>query len=206
ERFILPSCAVDKSDIRPIGAVTGIRGCIDHDVAGTHIVIVYRRAERAGELPSGVVGARRCGPRPATESKRHQLISRAEICFRDATDALRRVVHRSGKLMRDTVATAIDAGAVGVDHSPARIHQTLDHRVGVFGCVRGLRGIGSRGDALADFAEACDELRDVTVLRVVRRTTQIPDDTVWIRRIYDAASGPDVLDNRTVALLRPVTP
>src|SRR5262249_6510952 len=70
---------------------------------------------------------------------------------------------------------------------------------------RGLRGIGSRGDALADFAEACDELRDVTVLRVVRHTTQVPDEIVWIRRICDAASSPDVLDNRTVALLRPRT-
>src|SRR5215467_13988423 len=124
ERLILPSGAVDKSDIRPVGAVTGISGRIDHDLGGTHIVIVNRRAERAGELPSGVVGARRCGPRTATKSKRHQLIFRAEICFRDATDALRRVVRRSGKLVRGTAAAAIDAGAVSVDHSPARIHQT----------------------------------------------------------------------------------
>src|SRR5215467_7152475 len=41
---------------------------------------------------------------------------------------------------------------------------------------------------------------------VVRRTTQVPDDIVWIRSICNAASGPDVLDNRTVALLRPITP
>src|SRR5579883_605249 len=79
ERFILPSGGVDKSDVRPVGAVAGIRGRIDHDVGGTDIVIVNRRAERAGELPSGVVGARRCGPRTAAESKRHQLISGAEI-------------------------------------------------------------------------------------------------------------------------------
>src|SRR5262249_55608516 len=111
--------------------------------------------------------------------------------------------HRSGKLVRDTVAAAIDTGGVGVDHAPARIYQAFDHRVGVFGCVRGLRGVGSRGDALADFAEACDQLGDVTVLRVVRRTTEVPDHIVRIRRIGDAPGGPDVLNNRTVALLRP---
>src|SRR5438045_6303797 len=99
EGFILPSGAVDKSDIRPVGAVTGIRGRIDHDFGATHIVIVNRCAEGAGELPSRVVGARHCGPRTATESKRYQLISRAEICFRDAADPLRRVVPRSGQLV-----------------------------------------------------------------------------------------------------------
>src|SRR5256885_12823810 len=43
ERFILPSGGVDKSDIRPVGAVTGIRGRIDHDFGDTHIVIVKDR-------------------------------------------------------------------------------------------------------------------------------------------------------------------
>src|SRR6476620_9811581 len=103
---------MDKSDIRPVGAVTGVRGRIDHDFGATHIVIVNRRAERAGELPSGVVGARHCGPWTATESKRHKLIARTEICLCDATNPLRRVVHRSGELVRDTIAAAIDTGTV----------------------------------------------------------------------------------------------
>src|SRR6516162_1947476 len=70
ERFILPSGGVDESDIRPVGAVTGIRGRIDHEFRVTHVVIVDRCAECASELPSGVAGARRCGPGTATESKR----------------------------------------------------------------------------------------------------------------------------------------
>src|SRR5215510_4502697 len=47
----------------------------------------------------------------------------------------------------------IRCAAIGVDHPPARIHQALDHRVGVLGCVAGLRGVGPGGDALADLAE-----------------------------------------------------
>ena len=47
--------------------------------------------------------------------------------------------------------------------------------------------------------------RDVAVLRIVRSTTQIPDDRVRIHRVRNAASGPDVLDDGPIGLLRPGT-
>ena len=69
--------------------------------------------------------------------------------------------------------------------------------------MRRLRRVGSRGDALADLAEAGDELRDVTVFGIVRWPAEIPDHGVRVRWIGDASRGPDVLHDRAVALLRP---
>jgi hypothetical protein len=41
------------------------------------------------------------------------------VYFRYATNPLRRVVHSSGKFVWEAAAAAINAGTVGVDHSPA---------------------------------------------------------------------------------------
>ena len=47
------------------------------------------------------------------------------------------------------------------------------------------------------------ELTDVEVLGIVGDAAQIPDDVGRVRRIGDPAGRPDVLDHRSIALLRP---
>ena len=79
-------------------------------------------------------------------------------------------------LKRGAFGTPVGPGCVVEEHAAAGVHQPLDHRVSVLGRVRGLRNVGSSGNAFAELAQACDQLRDVTVLRVVRNTAQIPDD------------------------------
>jgi hypothetical protein len=151
-RSVLPARAVDEGHIGPVVAVSGVGRCLDHNGRTANIVVVQRRTERSRELPSGVVGAGRRRPWAASKAEGHQLILGVEIRLRDAPNALRRIVDRAWKLVRHTLSAAVGASRVGIDHPAPRVHQTPDHRVGVLGRVRRLRGIGSGRNPLADLA------------------------------------------------------
>ena len=137
----------------------------------------------------------------AAKAEGDQLVLRVEKRLGESADSFRRVVHGARELEGDAIGAPIRSTAVREDRPPAGLHQAFDHRVGVLGCVVGLRYVRSRGDALGDLAETRDELRDVAVLRVVWNAPQVPDG--FAPGIRDAARGPDVLDHRQIRLLRP---
>ncbi len=143
------------------------------------------------------------GHRATGEAERHQLVLRAEVRLRDSADPLRRVVHRTRELERDALGTPIGSPAVREHHPTAGLHQALDHGVGVLGCVVGLGRVRPCRDALADLAQAGDELSDVAILGVVGNTPEVPDRPARICRIGDSTRSPDVLDHRPIGLLRP---
>ncbi len=96
-------------------------------------------------------------------------------------------------------------------HPTAGLHQPLDHGVGVLGRVVGLGRISPGRDALADLAQAGDELRDVAVLGVVWHASQVPDEPARISRIGDSTrqsrcSGPRTHRSPAATLLREVHP
>ena len=201
--FVLPTRTVDERYVGPVVAVSCIGRRIDHNSRTANIVVVERGAEASRQLPSRVVGAAGRRSRAAAEAESHQLILRVEIRLRDASDALRCVVHGAWKFIRDTLSASIDSSGVGDNHSASRIHQSLDHGVRVLRSVSRLRSVGPGRNTFADFTQTRDEFRDVTVLRVVWRAAEIPDNRVGILRIGDAARGPDVLNDGAVAFLRP---
>ena len=100
-------------------------------------------------------------------------------------------------------ALRFGSAAVRKHRAAAGIHQPLDHGVGVFGRVIGLRCIRPGRDALADFTQAGDELSDVAVFRVVGNAPEVPDVLAPVCGIGDPPRGPDVLDDGPVRLLRP---
>src|SRR6185436_7459790 len=91
---------------------------------------VQKGAEGATELPAGVIGAAKRGARTATEAKGDQLILRAEVRLRNPAEALRRVVHRPGEFVRESVGAPVGPAAVIEETPAAGVHQPLDHRVG----------------------------------------------------------------------------
>ena len=113
--------------------------------------------------------------RATGEAERHQLVLRAEIRLRDSADPFRRIVHGTWELERNALGTPIGPPAVREHHPTAGLHQPLDHGVRVLGRVVGLGRVSPCRDALADLAQAGDELSDVAILGIVGNTPEVPD-------------------------------
>ena len=103
----------------------------------------------------------------------------------------------------NALGTPIGPPAVREHHPTAGLHQALDHGVRVLGRVVGLGRVSPCRDALADLAQAGDELSDVAILGIVWNTPEVPDQPAGICRIGDSTGSPDVLDHGPIGLLRP---
>jgi hypothetical protein len=131
---VLPSSGVNEGDIRPVGAVPGVGGCIDDSLRVAHSVVVDVRAKRAAKLPACIRGACERRPCAAAAAERHQLVLRAEVLLRDPANAFRCITHRAWKFS----LTSVRPSAVVEHGSATGVDQTLDQCVGVLRRVIGL--------------------------------------------------------------------